>query len=207
MNWRGYELEEAVLKANEAIMLWKTENGIVEIGKNTLAVPLKKQGKISGFVFHGNCKFMLDTIVETKKGAVGKSVEKEITEPFLVLKDAEELRQKLGAVNKEELESMNYESEKEFIAKAKALCDRFFGENEMQRRVGLHGEWEGKGVMFAFPRNESFDLLIAKDSKLVYRAADKVFLSNNGKVILKTTEDTVIARNGNSLLVKTRICC
>jgi hypothetical protein len=46
--------------------------------------------------------------VETEKGAVGKPVEKEITEPFLMLGDTENMQQHLSAADTQDLETKGY---------------------------------------------------------------------------------------------------
>ena len=214
MNPHDYQLDGTVLKANDATTLWKTENGIVEISKNTLAVPIKQDDKTKGFVLHGKCRLVLDTIVETNRGAVGKPVEREITEPFLMFKDEEEAQQSFGTANDDDLKSMSYENQKGFITKAQGLYDEFLRGRSMHH----HGHWhqderwhhghEGNGVIFVFPRKtERFDMLIANGSKLIYAAEDKTFISNGRKVILKTPEETVITRQGRSLVLKTRCGC
>ena len=79
MMWQNYQLGSTVSKASEAVTLWQMEKGIVEISKNTLAVPIGLGDKERGYVFHGNGKFLLDSIVETEEGAIGQPVEKELS--------------------------------------------------------------------------------------------------------------------------------
>jgi hypothetical protein len=86
---QNFQLESTILKAKETLTLWQTENGIIEINTNTLAVPIKLDNQQKGYIFHGHGKLLLDTIVETNEGAIGKPVEKEINEPFLMLGETE----------------------------------------------------------------------------------------------------------------------
>jgi hypothetical protein len=204
MIWQTYQLDNKTLKANEPITLWKTENGIIEISKGTLAKPIMLDDQRKGYVFHGQSKLLLDTIVETEKGAVGKPVEKEMTEPFLMLGDTETIQEHLSTADKQDLEIAGYENEQQLTARAKELCDRFF------RRTSVCGHgtfgWN-HGFIFAFPNNANkLDVLIAKDTNLIYRATDRVFLSNKGKAILKTPGEVIIAHSGRSFVVK-RSCC
>ena len=71
MMWQNYQLDKTALKANENMILWRTEKGTIEIGKNTLAIPIKLDDQRKGYIFHGQGKLLLDTIVETHEGAVG----------------------------------------------------------------------------------------------------------------------------------------
>jgi hypothetical protein len=200
MTWQNYELENTILKATEALTLWKIEKGIVEIDKNTLAIPIRLDDERKGYVFHGHGKLILDTIVETEKGAVGKPVEKEINEPFLMLGKTEETEQRLSTADKEDLKMMSYESEQDFSAKAEALFDRFLGKRILH---GHHCCGHIGGFVFAFPNKDGkLDVLIAEGSKLVYKAMDKVFVSNKSKIVLKTPNEVIISNDRRSLVFK-----
>ncbi|MDH7564329.1 MAG: hypothetical protein QHH24_05565 [Candidatus Bathyarchaeota archaeon] len=93
MSWHHIHLDKTVLKTKDAVFLWRTERGIVEVAKDTLAISVNSGDKRRGYVFHGQGKFLLDAIVETEEGAVGKSVEKTLKEPFLMLGNTEEIAQ------------------------------------------------------------------------------------------------------------------
>jgi len=108
MTWEDYELGSTISRTNEDITLWQTEKGIIEISKSTLAVPIKLDDQRKGYVFHGQGKLLLDAIVETEEGAVGKSVEKELNEPFLMLGDTEEIGQHLITASEEDLTKMSF---------------------------------------------------------------------------------------------------
>jgi hypothetical protein len=205
MMWKNYQLDNNALKTTETMTLWRTEKGTVEIGRNALAIPIKLDDQQKGFIFHGHGKLLLDTIVETREGAVGKPVESELNAPFLMLGDTEEIQQHLTAATKEDLTKMDYESEKGFLNKAEALFDQFFG------RMGMHNHHccsHNNGVIFAFPNEAGkLDVLIAKGSKLVYKAISQIFISNDRKVVLKTpTEMIVSGDNRKSLVLKKCIC-
>jgi hypothetical protein len=205
MKWENYQLDDTVLKTTEPITLWQTEKGTVEIGKNTLAVPIKLDDQRKGYIFHGHGKLLLDTIVETREGAVGKPVESELNELFLMLGNTEGIQQHLSTATREDLTKMGHETEQGFIDKAKDLFDNFIG------KKGIHNhEHSGNnhGVIFAFPNEkDKLDVLIAKGSKLVYKAINQVFISNNDKVILKMpTEMIVSGENRKSIVIKKHAC-
>ena len=201
MMWENYQLDTTTLKTTETMTLWRTEKGTVEIGKNTLAIPIKLNDQRKGYIFHGHGKLLLDTIVETQEGAVGKPVESELNESFLMLGETEEIQQHLSTATKEDLTKMGYESEKGFIDKAKNLSDQFFGKMRMHNHQCCGNNY---GVIFAFPNEAGkLDILIANGSKLVYKAMNQVFVSNDGKVVLKTpTEVIVSGDNRKSLVIK-----
>ena len=201
----NYQLDNTVLKTTEPITLWRTEKGTVEIDKNTLAIRIKLDDQRKGYIFHGQGKLLLDTIVETHEGAVGKSVENELNKPFLMLGDTEETQQRFSTATKEDLTKMGYESEQGFMDKAEDLFDQFFGKTRMHNH---HCCSNSHGVIFAFPNEEGkLDVLVANGSKLVYEAMNQVFVSSDDKVVLKTpTEVIVSGDNRKSLVIKKHIC-
>ena len=205
MIWQNYQLDNTTLKTTENMTLWRTEKGTIEINKNTLAIPIKLDDQRKGYVFHGQGKLLLDTIVETREGAVGKSVENELNKPFLMLGDTEETQQRFSTATKEDLTKMGYESEQGFMDKAGDLFDQFFGKTRMHNHQCCSNN---HGVIFAFPNAEGkLDVLVANGSKLVYEAMNQVFVSNDGKVVLKTpTEVIVSGDNRKSLVIKKHIC-
>jgi len=200
MMWQNYQLGNTVSKTSEAVTLWQMEKGIVEISKNTLAVPIELDDKERGYVFHGNGKFLLDSIVETEEGAIGKPVEKELSELFLMLGDTEEIQKHLTKASEEDFAKMGYQNQQEFADRAEDLCGQFF------KKKGVHNYQcfdEHRGFIFAFQNQTSkLDILIAKGSKLVYKAMDIVFVSNENKVVLKSPSEVVCTSNGKSVIIK-----
>ena len=200
MIWQNYQLGNTVSKTSEATTLWQTEKGIIEIGKNTLTISIKLGDQEKGYVFHGHGKLLLDTIVETTEGAIGRSVEKELNEPFLMLGDTEEIQKHLTKANEENFEKMGYENQKGFEDRAEDLCNQFF----KKRRVHNYQRFdEDHGLIFAFQNEASkLDILVAKGSKLVYKAMDIVFVSNENKAVLKSPREVVCTSNGKLVIIK-----
>ena len=199
MIWKKFQLDNSISKVTEAMTLWQTERGITEISKNTLAIPIQLGDQRKGYVFHGQGKLLIDAIVETEEGAIGKSVEKELNEPFLMLGDTEEIRKHLTRAIEEDFAKMGYEKQQGFVDKAEDLCNRFF-----RGRVHSHeGFKEDPGLIFAFQNEDSkLDILVAKGSKLVYKATGIVFVSNEDKVVLKSPGEVVCTSNGKSVIIK-----
>ena len=199
MMWQNHQLDNTVLKTSEAITLWKADKGIVEISENALAVPIKLGDQRKGYVFHGHGKLLLDTIVETEGGAIGRPVEKEIDEPFLMLGGTEEIQKRLSTVSAEDFAEMGYGNPQEFAARAEDLCDRFF---ENRRICSCQCFGEEYGSIFAFHNKASkFDILVAKGSKLVYKAMSMVFVSNEN-IVLKSPGEVVLSHNRKSFVIR-----
>lgn len=197
----NHRLGDTVLKANEDFVLWQTEKGIVKILKDSLACPIKFCDQIVGYILHGNGKLTLDTIIETREGAVGKSVERDLKEPFIVLGDIKEKNQKLTAASIEDLKKKDYASTQEFIAKAEKILQHF-SEKMEKSNLGVKN-----GFIFAFS-NEigKFDTLIAKDEKLIYTTPESMFILNDDKAIWKTPSEVILIKD-QKVLIARKNCC
>ena len=208
MMWPNYRLGDTILKAAEDSKLWQTEKGIVEIDKNTLAIPVFSHDHVKGYVFIGRGKLLLDTIVETKEGAVGKPVEKETGELFIMLGNAELTGQKLKPTNSEDLSAAGYVDRRLLMSKAEEMLQRFFKNGSLHSNPCSHDN----GLIFAF-QNEAgnLDILLAKDTKIVYKAKDTVFVSDKERTVLKSPEVVCIC-SGRALVVRRAkgssvVCC
>jgi hypothetical protein len=202
MTWHDYSLEETVLKATDRTTLWKTEKGLVEIDKDALAVAVMHGDRKKGYIFHGHGKLLLDTIVETEEGAVGKSIERELDAPFLMLGDEEETQKHLSPAGEEDLKKHGHGSSDEFLKKAEDLMERF-----CRRRGANTGDCCGsrRGAVFAFPNHDDkLDVLVLKDGKLVYKTANMVFVSGEDKAVLKSPEQIVVSNRGRLCIIKQR---
>lgn len=200
MIWKDYRLGKTVLRTLDSKKLWQTEKGVVEIDKNTLAIPIMLDDCTKGYVFHGNGKLLLDTIVETEKGAVGKSIEKELKAPFLMLGDAENLEKSFEAATGEDLARMTYGSQQDFADKAEDLLSHLSKKRTSGDCCGLRQDQE---LVFAFAnQTDEPDLLIANGSKVVYKGKNMVFVSDENNTVLKSPDEIVCSNNGKSVIVK-----
>lgn len=201
MIWQNYELEEAILKASHDKALWKTEKGILEINKDTLAIPIRQDGKRRGFVFHGSGKLLIDTIIKTEEGAIGNPVDKELKTPFLMIGSTEETQKYLVEASEEDFTRMGYMNRQSLEAEAKDLCRQFFGSRLDSNQ---HSRLD-RGCIFAFRNKENrLDILITKHSKMVYKTDDIAFVSNDDKVVLKTPDEVVCSSSGGRSIIVQR---
>jgi hypothetical protein len=200
MTWQDYQPEDTVLKTSEDKTLWQTEKGVVRIRKNTLVLPIRLDGQRSGYVFHGNGELLLDTIVETEEGALGKPVEKEVNKPFLLLGAKEDLLPSLDTAQREDLQKAGYGDERSFLVEADRICNRILGR---ERGCSCKRSNVDSGLVFAFSNEtDNPDILVAKGSKLVYKAVGVVFVSNEDKSILKGHGAVVLSHHGKSFFIK-----
>ncbi|MBS7633055.1 hypothetical protein KEJ15_05480 [Candidatus Bathyarchaeota archaeon] len=199
MIWNHIHLDKTVLKTKDEVSLWRTERGIVEVTKDTLAIPVNSGDKRRGYVFHGKGKLLLDAIVETEEGAIGKSVEKALDEPFLVLGNAEDTAQHLVSADEKDLKNVGYGNLDEFASKAEGLLEKFA--NGRRMHFG-HCSTPSYGLFFAFPNKAGrLDFLAVKDLKVFYKAADMMFMSNGRKALLKSPEHVILAHHSGLCII------
>ena len=199
MIWHEYQLGDTVSKTTEDTRLWESEKGIVEINKDALAIPIELDDEEKGYLFHGQGKLLLDTIVETEEGAIGKPVERELNKPFLMLADTEKTRQSLTKASDGDLTKMSYENKQGFMEEAQDLFNRFFKNGRTHSR---HHFRKHCGFVFAFQnQTNKLDILVANGPKIVYTAKDLVFVSNKNKVVLKSPDEVVCSGKGRSVII------
>ena len=192
--WNNYELDGTTSKIDQPLTLWKTDKGVIEINKNTVAIAITQDGKPQGYIFNGNGKLILDTIIETEQGAVGRPTEKALTEPFLMLGNPQNIEPHLIATTSED--------NKDFTTKAEDFFHQFFknGRTSNTDCCCHHDE----GLIFAFSnQNSHSDLLVLDGSKIVYKAKRMTFISNGDRDVLKSPEHMVVSNRGRCVVIKT----
>lgn len=204
MKWEDYQLDSKVSKVTEDITLWKNEKGIIEITKATIATKIIIDNHPSGYVFHGKGKLLLDTIVETGKGAIGKSVERALDEPFLMLGDLDD--QHLEYAEQEDFAAWDYENQQQFTSKVEELLTQFFEKSTYKRKHSKIFN-EDEAFTFAFPNKKGeLDILVAKGNKLVYTSTEKVFVSKGEKTVLTSHGKVVASKSGKSVIIEENCC-
>lgn len=200
MTETDYQLSSEIFRTTQNVTLWKNEKGIVEIAADVPAVQIRFDEEPCGYIFRGKGRLRVDTIAETEQGAVGKPVDKEISEPFLMLGKTEGIQESLKLVDDEDLARLEIETSQDFVTEAEDLLEKFLQRSSHGHRRRFKNELEG--FIFAFQNEKGkLDLLIGKDTKLVYTAADKVFVSKRNKVVLTSDGEVVISRPGKSVVV------
>ena len=190
-----------ISKTTSPLTLWKTTKGYVEVDKNTLALPIMLRDSLKGYVFHGCGRLVLDMIIETEQGAVGRPVESRTVNPFMMIGgEYETIRDSLHQASQEDLIEFGYSKQQEFVSRAGDLLDRF------RRSLGPHGfgfSNAGNGAVFAFQEETNgLDILFAAGEKMVYKTNATVFITNGNKAVLKNPDGLVCVSNGKSTIVK-----
>jgi hypothetical protein len=206
MKWEDYHLDAEISKTTVKITLWKNEKGIVDIANGTLAIKVLLDNKPCGYIFHGKGTLLLDTIIETEKGAIGRSIEKPLDKAFLMFGSLEETQHQFTNAGNEDLSIGDYEDQQQFMQAAQSLLDEFF--DRSTNRLEHSKTLNNNGVLvFAFPNEvDKMDILVVKDSKLVYTSNDKVYVLKGERAVLTSDEGVVVTNHGKSIIIN-KDCC
>ena len=197
MKYTNYELGNESLKIVKDATLLKNERCVVDALEGSLALPVLIDEKVQGYVFHGTGKLLVDSIIETTKGAVGKPTVKNLKHPFIMLGGAEEIKDNLANADTSDLQNLGYERADAFIEHAEELCGRLLNGKH------CHVDFNGKDSrLFAFLNEEGkLDILVSKDDKLVYKSEKKVYLSKGSKNVLKRPKEIIVSRKGKTVVI------
>ena len=199
MRLQDYKLGDKPLKLLQDTTLLKNERCIVNAFKDTLALPIEFDEETLGYVFHGKGKLLIDSIIETRRGAVGKSTERDLKEPFLMLGGTKEISNSMNPADTSDLSKLGYESAQAFVKSADEACERFF-----KRKIRHdHLDFDAKDArLFAFMREEDgYDTLISKRDKLLYTSDEEVYVFKGDKGILKRPGEVVVSKRGKTVCV------
>ena len=196
MSLSHYKFDSKPLKLLSNLDLLKTERCLVKVENGTLALPILIDDGALGYVFHGSGQFIMDTIIETKKGAVGKSTDKELTQPFIMLGKVAAMENMVSTADSSDLNRLGYSSAEAFVKAADDFCSRFM------KGKKYCGNLEAEnGYIFAFPDSECFDILVSKENKLFYTSKERVFVFKEGKEVLTSPEQIVVSKGGKAVVI------
>jgi hypothetical protein len=199
MMWENYKLDDKVLELDEDMTLYRSDKVLVNVSKGTRVIAVKRKDRVEGLVFLGHGRLVVDTIVETENGALGKPTERELSEPFLMLGSVEDTLQHFKEANKEDLQRNGVNAE-DLFDNAQNLIDKLQGRRAF---CSFSCHDEQKGLVFAFATGEDrLDILVLNDSRIVYKSKGVSFVSSGNHSVLKNADQVVLATNGRSVFVQ-----
>jgi hypothetical protein len=199
MMWNNYKLEDRLFELNEDLTLCRSDRVSVSSNRGTLAVAVNCEDRRKGLVFLGHGRLIVDAIVETEEGALGKPIDRELSRPFLMLGNVSETMQHLEEACNEDLARNGVKTE-EIFREAQNLIDRFKGGRTIH---GCHHHDTGKGLVFVFGTDEGkLDLLVVNESRLVFRSKDMSFVSGGNHCVLTCGGQVILANDARSVIIE-----
>ena len=189
-------------KLTQDTTLLQNDKCIIKATADTLTLPILIDDTPCGHLFIGKGQLTLDTIIETTRGAIGKPLIKNLTQPYAMFGENTNLNQTPATT--QDLANLGYKSADEFLKTANDTFDQF--------THGRRGNFdiEKDAHIFAFAMEHSkWDILIAKGEKLVYTSKEKVYITKDnghsvslepGSIFVSKKGKTVIIDKGNILV-------
>lgn len=198
MRLRNYKLGSTPLKIIEDTTMLKTDKCVITAHKDMLALPLTFNEKIRGLFMCGKGRLVIDTIIETSKGAIGKPTEKELVKPFIMIGGTAEVEEKMSEADSSSLSVMGYESLEAFRRQAEEICERIL--DGKVNRTNINGT---QTCMFFFLIDEnSYDTLISKNArKLVYLSNGKVYVFGDDKSLMTGPNEILLSKRGKTVII------
>jgi hypothetical protein len=195
----SYKLGNTPLKISEDTTLLKTERCLITALKDTLALPITFNERVHGYFMHGSGKLVIDTIIETSRGAIGKPTEKDLTKPFVMFGGTEEVRDKMVEADLSSLNRMGYENLENFQRKAEELCEELLG----RKMCWTYDEKRHTRIFLFEIDRGSHDMLISRNAKnLVYISTGKVYVFGDNKSLMTSPNEVLISKPGKSIIIR-----
>jgi len=184
-------------KLTQDSTLLQNEKCIIKAAAGTLTLPIMIDNMTRGHIFVGRGQFTLDAIIETARGAVGESIIKDLTQPFIMLGENPKLTQNLTPATTEDLAHYGYASADELLKTANNMLER------LAHKRHVHFGTDPDAHIFAFDiGQDKLDILIAKGDRLVYKSEDKVYISKNKAENVAIGQGQIfVARKGKTVVI------
>ncbi len=199
MTLQGLKLSTEASKTTDVAVLCKNQRCIVEVMKDTVALQITCDKQPRGYIFHGTAKLLIDAIVETGQGAIGKPIEKTVETSFLMLGQPDD-RLKLDAAEDDDFARLGYSDQTAFKQEAERLLDQFFEYSTC--RCGRARARNHEGHVFAFQEDAgNLAILFVNGAKMVYKASDQVFVSKDRGTALTQLGIVVVSHPSKHVLI------
>ncbi len=200
MRLLNYRLGDKPLKTVEDITLLQNDRCIVTALKDTLALPIIINGETEGYVFHRAGKLLLDSVIETSKGVIGKPIDRDLKELFLMIGGTKEIKESLDHADSLDLSKLGYESPEAFSKSAKKFCRSL-----LKRKFGRIDLDKKEARVLAFQNIDAKpDILVSKGDKLAYTSRKNVYVFKGDKGVLKRPREVVVSKKGKTIVVNDR---
>jgi len=191
------DLGNNIYKVYQETTLIRNSKCLITIQEGTLAAPLYVRDKPAGYVFHGMGRFGLDAIVETRQGALGKPIAKELGDPFLMFARGD-FTSFMSPATAEDLAKVGYENAEVFIEGALKLCKSFL---DYGRHLNL-GSWSDNKKIFVLPQTDKFEILVSTDDSTTYVAKGGVYVFRGNEQVLTGSREVLVAKHGRLVAIK-----
>lgn len=158
-------------KLNRDLTLLQNEKCTITAQEGTLTLQILMEGNTRGYLLAGRAQFTLDAIIDTPRGATGKSIHTDLNQPFLVFSPADAISQNSTPATAQDISNTGFDSLEDFLVRANDVFSQF--------TINSHKnpELEENTQMFAIPASDkTWNILIAKENKLIFTSKNKIYI-------------------------------
>lgn len=178
-------------------MLLQSEKCVVTAQEDTLMLPIFVNDTTRGHLLMGKGQFTLDAIIETPKGAIGKSFVTDLNQPFLMFGAVSTISENSVAATVQDISNMDYENLEDLLVKANDVFSQFTMNNHKQ-----HNFEEDSQVFAFFTPDKTWDMLISKEDKLVFTSRNKVYIFKDSNESTEFhPERLLFAEDGKTVII------
>lgn len=196
-NSRNSQWDDLVLgalagKVSETIEIARSKKALVEVTAGTLYFPVLFEEIEVGGIFIGSGRFVVDAIVETRQGAIGKSHDYSWDGSLLILSSGGEWTPpSVKLVQDKDLKSYHLKTTDEAKERATQILDRFteskfgwFSESYIRRGKG----WR----VTILDKERGVTHLIAKQTRLIMKHSDTKIVLDGNRLLQKQGERKIV---------------
>lgn len=201
---RFLKLGKQPCKLNRDLTLLQSEKCLITAQEGTLTLPILIEGNTQGHLLTGRGQLTLDAIIDTPKGAIGKSLITDLNQPFLMFSTDNTISENLTPANDQDITNMGYENLEDLLVKANDAFSQFTINSHKRPKL------EEDTQMFAlFTPDRTWDILIAKEDKLIFTSKNRVYIFKDAsedtefhtqRLMLAEDRKTVIIGKNNILI-------
>jgi hypothetical protein len=194
---RFLKLGKQPRKLNRDLTLLQNEKCLITVQKGTLTLPILIEGNAQGHLLTGRGQFTLDAIIDTPKGAIGKSLITDLNQPFLMFSTDNTTPEDLTPATDQDITNMGYENLEDLLVKANDVFSQFTINSQKHPKI------EEDTQMFAFfTPDKTWDILIAKEDKLIFTSKNRVYIfKDEAEVTEFHPHRLMLAADGKTVII------
>lgn len=195
---RHIKLGKQPSKLSKDLTLLQNEKCLITVRGGTLALPILVEGNPRGYFFIGMGQFILDAIIDTPKGAIGKSLFADLNRPFLMFSADNTIVEDLVPASDQDVSNIGNANLEDFLLKANDV----FAHITMVHNKYLKVE-KGTQMFAFFSPDKTWDILLAKEDKLIFTSRNKVYIFKDLVGDTKSNPQHIhFAENGKTVIIE-----
>ncbi|RLE81604.1 MAG: hypothetical protein DRJ52_03815 [Thermoprotei archaeon] len=181
-----WKIEPKTFELKEETELFRNSKCYLKVKQGAKVLKISYRDRHVGYAFKGPLEYAVDTVIETSQGALGKSVKVSREDVVLVFMNP-----------LPELKLSEAEADVDFIEEVLDICEELAEE----RKINLKAlRSESKYFTAVFPRENYYEIIVAKENKLVYVSKNIVYITAPPDKNILVSKNNIVVSYKNKLL-------